>query len=85
MKHDKNHYISLTLPKDYGFDWVYYDHADKLHVFQKDVTYTPAISQEQIDDGWKPVTEKRYVMVRCRESEIDDGSLALLFKLGMTR
>lgn len=83
MKHDKQHYCNLPLAKEYGFSWIYFE--DGLHAFQKQITIVPAIPQDQLDDGWKPVPQIAYNVVRCFESEIDDGRLRLMFEKWFTR
>jgi len=83
MKHDKQYYRNLAIAKEYGFNWIYFD--DGLHAFQKQITIIPAILRDQLDDGWKPVPQIGYNVVRCFESEIDDGSLRFMFEKGFTR
>lgn len=70
MKHKKAFYQSLSLPA--GFSWGFYDNVKNLHSF---VAKTPL--------GIWPTTG--FTEVRCRESEITDGSLELMIKMEVTR
>lgn len=83
MKHDKHHYMNMPLAKQYSYVWVYYE--DGLHHFQKPVMYTPTLSPERLADGWQPVTEQRYAVVRATQDDIDNGNLEFFMERGYTR
>ncbi len=83
MKHDKQHYIDMPLAKQHGYAWVYCE--DGLHHYQKPVTYTPTLTQEQLDAGYRPVSEQRYAVVRATEDDIENGNLEFFLTRGYTR
>lgn len=83
MKHDKQHYINMPLVKQHGHAWVYYE--DGLHHYQKAVQYTPSLTPERLADGWQPVTEQRYAVVRATEDDIENGNLEFFLTRGYTR
>lgn len=90
MLHDKYHYIGLPILKQYGYSWICFEpeegpNKEGLHHFQKPVKYTPVLSQEQLDAGYKPVTEQRYAVIRATEDDINNGNLLLFMERGYTR
>lgn len=54
---------------------------DGLHCFVKTI---PGRT-ERIDDTTSRIIPQTYAETKCWESEVFDGSLALLLRLGMTR
>lgn len=68
-------------PEMQGYEWSGWDVDEGLHSFVKEHPET----REEIAPGVFRITERKWSEVRCRETEIDDGSLALLIRIGMTR
>lgn len=75
---------------DHGYTWVCFEpeegpNKQGLHYFQKPVMYTPKLSQEQLEQGWKPVTERRYAVIRATDEDIENGNLLFFMQRGYTR
>lgn len=83
MKHDKQHYINVPLVKQHGYAWVYYE--DGLHHYQKPVTHVPTLTQKQLDQGYRPVPQQRYAVIRATEEDIENGNLEFFLMRGYTR
>ena len=71
--------------EDYGYSYVCYEEDEGLHYMQKPVTYTPTLTQEQLDGGYSPVSERRYAVVRCNNEDIENGNLQFFLERGFTR
>jgi hypothetical protein len=71
--------------EDYGFTYVCFEEAEGLHYSQKPVVFTPTLTQEQLDDGYRPVSERRYAVVRFSDEDIDNGNLHFFLERGYTR
>lgn len=82
---DKLPLVAKCMLKDYGLSYVCYEQDEGLHYAQKHVTYTPKLTQEQLDDGYMPVTERRYAVVRWQDDDVENGNLHFFLELGYTR
>lgn len=71
--------------EDYGFHYVCYEEDEGLHYMQKPVIHTPTLTQEQLDEGCRPVSERRYAVVRCSNEDIENGNLHFFLERGYTR
>jgi hypothetical protein len=71
--------------EDNGFTYVCYEEDEKLHYAQKPVVHTPKLTQEQLDGGYRPVLERRYVVVRWYDDDVDNGNLQFFLVRGYTR
>lgn len=82
---DKLSLVAARMLEDYGFQYVCYEQDEALHYAQKPVKYTAKLSKEQLDAGWKPVTERRYAMVKFNDEDITNGNLEFFLVRGFSR
>lgn len=77
--------VAARMLEDNGFTYVCYEQDEALHYAQKPTVFTPRLTQEQLDDGYVPVSERRYAVVRFADEDIDNGNLQFFLERGYTR
>ena len=82
MLQPKSYYQGLSKRLDLnGYVWGWYDADEQLHAFVKEHAET----RERVDKTTYTISPRQWLTIRCSETEIEDGSLLLLIRLGMTR
>lgn len=74
-----------SLLKEHGYSYVCYEEDEGLHYMQKPIIHTPTISAELIAEGWKPVPEQRYNLIRYNDGDVENGNLSFFLTRGYTR
>lgn len=87
MKHDKDYYRGLQVPK--GFVWGGYDFDKQMHMFARKVLQrwepigggVSKLVQDQENGTWHGYWEN----ILVTEDDIEDGSFLVFFEKGWTR
>jgi hypothetical protein len=84
-EHNKLPLAAASLLQEHGYSYICYEEDEGLHYSQKPVKYSAKLSQEMLDAGWKPVTERRYAVVKFNNEDIDNGNLEFFLNRGYSR